>query len=452
MAHKVHAGYTVLAPILPGHAGAVSALLRTFRADPRRLPFVDVPSLHFATGTVLPATSWGTEPLPATLMVATSFCGPDDVHVDELVRVAGSGLRELFAHCQGFAPDASDVDLAEFLARHRQWETFYSGMHDLTRADVLAHDKLRTEIEDFIDRAQRDDELPSTPTAIHAAIRAFVGSRADLRWALVPDRRPASAFWARHRRTIRLATLLVPYLAGLVVGTAMLPFGTWPALEVAVGLGWLGLFAFVAVLVVALAGVFEAERRQTFVAGRPPDEYARALAASQCNPVINEMTASAPLKEGDTRPFVLTLALWIIARAAEGLPIYGSLNIPTVATARWVPVDRSRRLVFISNFTNAAEPYVRDFVDNSAQAVNINLTFGWGYGYPKTRGIILDGAIADPNGFINVVNTNQQVTELWFCPYAHLSVDNINRSREIRNGIAVATPGEKEASQWLTLL
>lgn len=452
MAHKVHAGYTVLAPILPGHAGAVSALLKELRANTKRLPFANIPSLHFATGTVLPATKWGTQPLPATLMVATSFCGPDDVHVEELVHHTGSGLRELFVHCQRFSPDASDADLAEYLARHRQWETFYSGMHDLTRADVLAHDKLRSEIEDFIDRGQRDDELPAEPTEIHAAIRAFVGGRADLRWALAPDRRPERAFWARHLQTIRAATLLVPYLLGLVVGTVIHPFVTSPALEVAIGLGWLVLFAFVAVLVVALAGVFESEGRQTFVAGRPPDDYARALAASQCNPVINEMTASAPLKEGDTRPFVLTLALWIIARAAEGLPIYGSLNIPTVATARWIPVDEARRLVFISNFTNAAEPYVRDFVDNSAQAVNINLTFGWGYGYPKTRGIIRDGAIADPNGFINVVNTNQQVTELWFCPYAHLSVDNINRNRAIRTGVAVHSPSEQEAKTWLKLL
>ena len=88
------------------------------------------------------------------------------------------------------------------------------------------------------------------------------------------------------------------------------------------------------------------------------------------------------------------MALWGVARLAEGIPgLREPIGIPTVATARWIAADRGRRLIFISNYTNAAEGYVRDFIDTEDGARNINLSFGFGRGYPKTRWIIRDGAL-----------------------------------------------------------
>ena len=113
--------------------------------------------------------------------------------------------------------------------------------------------------------------------------------------------------------------------------------------------------------------------------------------------------------------------------------------------------DRGKRLVFISNFTNASEPYVRDFIDMRPGAMRINLTFGFGRGYPKTAWIIFRGAVEDPNGFINVVHANQKRTELWFCPYKNLSIDNIKRNRDIREGL-FGDKTDTQAKEWLELL
>ena len=104
--HRVNAGYTLLARLLPARGDAARALLDDFtRRD--RLPFARSKTTHFATITVIPEQRYGEEVLPAALMFATSFSGPARSHVRELVGIMGDPLRELFEHCEGFAGAAS---------------------------------------------------------------------------------------------------------------------------------------------------------------------------------------------------------------------------------------------------------------------------------------------------------------------------------------------------------
>jgi len=141
-----------------------------------------------------------------------------------------------------------------------------------------------------------------------------------------------------------------------------------------------------------------------------------------------------------------------VVRLAEGIPrVYGPIVIPTVATARWIAADKGRRLIFISNYTNAAEGYVRDFIDTEAGAKNINLSFGFGRGYPKTRWIMKEGAITDPNAFGYVVTANQRRTAFWYGRYNDISIDNITINRKIREGL-FGPKNESEAQTWLHLL
>jgi hypothetical protein len=186
---------------------------------------------------------------------------------------------------------------------------------------------------------------------------------------------------------------------------------------------------------------------------RQPDPHVRELAVTQNRPVINEFTIAGPIKEeGTLRPLFLRLSLWIVARLAEGVPwLRSGIDIPTVATARWIAADRGRRLIFISNYTNAAEPYVRDFIDVPDGAMRINLTFGFGRGYPKTEWVVEGGALTDPNGFIYVVTENQRPTAFWYGPYRDMSIDNIKINRKIREGL-FANLDEAGAQAWLHLL
>lgn len=451
--HHVHFGYTILARLKSGHADAASALLKQMHADPEQLPFGACATIHFASGAVIPDEQWGDDELPATLLIATSFSGPANVHVDELVRVCNAGLRALFAHCEDFPQDASDRELVRFIKDRRRADTFYSGMHGLTREDVLRHQALRGEIQTFLDA--RRGALPADPIAARIEIQEFVKGRPDLAWAQASCAEPPGAFWAQKWRSVVTELVVGTFLLALGAGTLSLLCCAPPAVGVAVALGWLTIVLLVVTVVGLLLGVRSAERHQTEVAIRPEDARVRELAATQNHPVINECTISGPIKNGAVRPLFLRILLWVVARAAEGIPLIKSLrtgiHIPTVATARWIAMDRGKRLVFLSNYTNAAEPYVRDFIDIRAGAQRINISFGFGGGYPKTDWIYQRGAVEDPNAFIWVVAQNQRKTELWFCPYDDMSIDNIVINRKIREGL-FGPKSKVESETWLRLL
>jgi hypothetical protein len=453
--HSVHAGYTVIARLKADCADAVSTLLADMRAQPERLPFEASVTTHFATCTVLPAQKYGDEELPACLMIATSFCGPSRKHEDDLVLAAGPGLRALLQHCEGFSASCTDAELKRFLRAHRHGDTFYSGMQNLTRAEVFRHNELRIAIGEYIDAQQKLGGLTGTATSVRSEIQRYVRTRADLAWTMESWTPDPSTLLARHWRSLLVIVLALTYGAWLHVGTTTVVFVASKPLYVTVACSWLVIIAGLFAVFALVQSVRDAEEDQTYVAPRQPDAHVNALDATQCHPVINEMTIVGPVKEGAARPITLRLALWIVARVAEGIPyipgLRGGITIPTVATARWIAADGGRRLVFISNFTNASEPYVRDFIDIHLGAMRINLTFGFGRGYPKTSWIVLRGAIEDPNGFINVVHANQCHTDFWFCPYKNLSVDNIRRNQAIREGL-FGNKTEEQAREWLQLL
>jgi hypothetical protein len=197
-----------------------------------------------------------------------------------------------------------------------------------------------------------------------------------------------------------------------------------------------------------------AEYEQTYVASRKSDAFMRELAATQRRAVINEFSLDGAVKPGADRPLVLRIALWAIARAAEGVPhlFPDGIDIPTVATARWMLSDGGKRILFISNYTNPAEPYVRDFIDTRAGAQRINLSFGFGSGFPLTRWVLWDGAITDPNAFMNAVADHQRPTSFWYGPYTHISIDNIHVNQKIREGLVASFTTDKAAQEWLHLL
>ena len=108
--------------------------------------------------------------------------------------------------------------------------------------------------------------------------------------------------------------------------------------------------AFLACVIgILIAEIREAEPKADVRVRAPARRpRARTLAATQNRPVINEFTLAGPIKlEGGFGPLFLRLSLWVIARVAEGVPgipyVKTGINIPTVATARWIVADRGRR-------------------------------------------------------------------------------------------------------------
>ena len=129
--------------------------------------------------------------------------------------------------------------------------------------------------------------------------------------------------------------------------------------------------------------------------------------------------------------------------------VRGALGgIPSIHFARWVAIDRGRRLLFMSNFDGSWENYLGDFIDKSARG----LTAIWSntVDCPPARFLILDGA-HDEQGFKKWTRDHQIVTQVWYSAYRSLSVENINNNTRIRLGLIGPLTG-KRAKQWLALL
>ena len=398
--HRVNAGYTLLAPLKAECVEAARALL-VERDAHERLPFSKSATTHFATITVVAAELYRDRPLPATLLFATSFCGPVGSHVSELVRVLGGGLRELLQQCERFDAGCSDDELEDFLLDHRHGDTFYSGMQHLSPEDVRQHRQLREALEGYIEKRQESGGFIGSASDVRYEIQEHVKARPDLAWAQESFKPTARAWLVLHWRSLVVEAIA----AALLVCTAAWFFVDSAALGLVVGCGWLVMLAFVLFIGVLALTLREAEREQTYVSARPTDERARLLAATQNRPVINEFTIAGPIKEeGLLRPLFVRLSLWIVARVAEGVPgipyVGSGINIPTVATARWIAADGGRRLIFISNYTNDGIPYVRDFIETRGGAMRINLSFGFGHGYPKTEWVVKEGALTEPNAYL----------------------------------------------------
>jgi hypothetical protein len=187
------------------------------------------------------------------------------------------------------------------------------------------------------------------------------------------------------------------------------------------------------------------EMAEQFVQKRPEDDAVKRIATSQDFPVLNTMCVSGGLKNGKLRPVIFRLALKAVVM------VRGLLTIPTVYTARWMALDSGKRLVFVSNFMNFTETYVRDFIDNKSSAQKINLLFGQGSGYPPTKWFLGGGAVDDPNAFLYEVMANHHLTDFWYCPYHQLSIDNITINRKIVSGLN-GNFSKKQAIEWLQLL
>jgi hypothetical protein len=316
-------------------------------------------------------------------------------------------------------------------------------MQHVTHQDVRDEQRLRRAIEEHVD-AHAADFVGLTAREARAKIQELVRSRPDLE--PVSRRRITTLrdLLVMHRHVVGL--LLIFWLLCLVSLVAWATRSS--ALATAAWAGWGVAGAVVVALVLLVAVMIYYEwRYDRWTAPRQPDDKVRAIEATQLHPVINEMTIAGPIKAGLFRPLVLRIALWIVARYVTT----AGVSIPTVASARWLAIDGGRRLVFVSNYTNMSEGYVRDFIDIRAGAARINLVFGWGHGYPRTRLLLFGGARDDSNGFIDVVNYNQHLTECWYCPYKDLNIDNIVANHQLRQGLG-GDGDELEAQRWLRLL
>lgn len=105
----------------------------------------------------------------------------------------------------------------------------------------------------------------------------------------------------------------------------------------------------------------------------------------------------------------------------------------------------SNRLVFASNYDGSMENYNSDFVDIAP--AGLNLTFGNGEGYPKTK-FIIGGGANNEFEFRRILHNHQVTSPLWYSAYPEFSALNLVNNGAIRADLFKSlSPPETEA--WL---
>jgi hypothetical protein len=416
---KQQSAVTIAAQVRPGESAALGEVLGSMGDGVANGSVLDLGALsevHFARLFLLEETTdLDGEPVPASLLYLADFDVGRDEHLAELA--AAPGLDEVFGRCQGYAPN----DRLGFLRAHvikeqaRYVNTPGRGVEQIRReAD------LRDALQTFLDEQGAYLEGVD-PVAVRSAIVDYVRGEPSLSWALEPEPRPSLGWSVReaiHLMAIPLGVLLVSPL--LIVAAP-----------------------FYAILLRRHERADQAEDLM------PDEETVRTLAALEDHVVQNPFTAIGFVKQGPFRRMTILGVLNGVAFAARHVFNRGSLaGVKTIHFARWVFVDDGRRVFFASNYDGSLESYMDDFIDQISWGLNI--VFSNGFGYPKTRWLVLDGS-RDELAFKHYLRRHQVPTRVWYSAYPRLTAANVARNERIRLGIH-GDMGREEAAQWLQLL
>ncbi len=166
----------------------------------------------------------------------------------------------------------------------------------------------------------------------------------------------------------------------------------------------------------------------------------------------NHLASLTRVKPGPVRAVMLRLTLFAINLLARFWFNRGDLGgIPTILSARWVLVDRGRKLLFLDNYGGAWESYLNEFIDMTAvKGLNAIWTNTFvsvrddktvqehKYTFPLTNFLIWGGAQRE-RPFKAYVRQSQVETLAWYSAYPTLSVTNINDNTAARQSLIDAS-------------
>jgi hypothetical protein len=436
--------FTIIAPLEHEQdrerlAALVESIDPSLGKPPERVPFRELENLHYCS-LILVEGRDGSAP-GSYLAFEGNIDGKVRPFLEELERLAGDPLREIFRHCEGFDGAGSLTDY--WLSHDVGPGTWYVGWRGRSVRQILDEEKLYYRIQDVLDGLSG----PSLATARDArsAVQAAIEEDPELAgWAADVPQRPLLVRLVGESLG-RLVLLLAAVLAGVVGlgAVAGIPLVT-TALVVAAVFGSVLLF----LLARARIRRFEANDQQG------PDaicaERHEWVTSREDFHLQNHMCIRTPVKRGRLRMRVLRLALFVIGLAHRFYFNRGRLGgIPSIHFARWVILPKRRDLVFFSNYDGSFEGYLGDFVDGAS--VGLNSVWGNTEGYPRTHGLFRGGAQHERRFKVFARNC-QHRTLCWYAAYPHLSVQNIERNARIRAGLFQQMKRDADVESWLRLI
>ncbi len=403
----------------PGHANPANALV----------PYGQFAQLHVARFTLLEANTnedigaYGVEPRPwaPALTFLGDIDGRTDLFLAELCLRAGPGLRQIFAHCEDFDAEHSDL-LAWLSERNQVPQANYVNWRGRTVRQIQEDYRLARFIRYQLDQWEPLGESLE-PREIHQRLRTLVREEvAQLRLHLSEPQPTPVAWWLGNLLHLLWLPLVLVVLAPFLIMLAPLYF----------------------------LRLRQLERRDPENRLRPSARHLRTLVSGEDVEVTNQFNAFGQVKPGLLRRNTLRVLLWVLDYAARHVYHRGYLTrLQTIHFARWVLLDGGRRIFFASNYDGSAESYMDDFINKVAWG--LNLVFSNGVGYPRTRWLIKDGAQSEQK-YKYTLRRNQLPSESWYKAYPGLTAYDLARNHRIREGLECDNLSTAELDQWLQYL
>jgi hypothetical protein len=160
------------------------------------------------------------------------------------------------------------------------------------------------------------------------------------------------------------------------------------------------------------------------------------------NTYQNHLVSLTHVKPGWLRLLFLRLTLFVVGLLSRIWFNDGKLGgIPTILSARWVLIDKGRRLLFLDHYSGAWNNYLNEFIDMTAvfglNAIwtNTFITAGGSqYAFPETEYYFWKGAQVE-RPFKAYVRHSQIETIVWYSAYPTVSTVNVNTNTEVRRSL-----------------
>lgn len=391
------------------------------------LPFARFEGLHFARFILLDDQTtddvrvYGRTPIayPLTLAFLADFDGPSNSFVEELVRVAGPGLQQVFACC-GYTPVE---ELGSWIRRHSvEPSASYVNWVGRTMLQVREERALRDYLCTWL-RGPGQTAVAGLPaTEVRRKLQEVV-KQSGL--TLTPP--PQTPIGWR-----------ISQFASLVTGLLLVPLALLLLLPILIPL-----------LILYLIILRRHETRDPEIDLRATTPWIGELAKIEDFDVTNQFSAMGSLKPGWFRLFTISIGLVVVNWTARHFFARGHLGrVRSIHFARWVFIDGRKRLYFASNYDGSLDSYMDDFINKVG--FGLNLVFSNGIGYPRTNWLVLDGA-KDEQKFKRYIRRHQLPTAVWYNAHPGLTAVDLARSARIREGLERPLMSEAETRQWLQL-
>lgn len=410
----MHNKFTIIARISPGHQGTVQEMLRPFGTicpDTQKDPFgfAQIKTLHFASLCVFNDTQDGW-----SLLFEHNIDGNIETHIDHVLAVAeeldgGKFLLSLFAHCRDFESDALTALRKYLLRRVIKPQAGFISAVGMSRDQI----RLDARVYDVVD------------AALGEAGRALQPQEAQAQVLQALDADPTVSDWHSLKDPGTDLDLLPKFLAVLSL--------LWNA---------------VVFLVLALLNLPK-ERAADQYEARPDPDLRLSLERNEDLIPTNHMLSVVYVHTDQGRQIAKRAAFGLLRNLVTLVFRKGFLGeINTIHFAHWSFCNKSRRLIFVSNYDGSWRSYLDDFTLKAS--VGLNLSWAHSIGFPKTWAMLKGGASKGPQ-FIDFARRSMFPTLVWYSAYPSVSVTNIGRNRKLRAALIKARNGSTNTS-WLELV